>query len=122
MERLTELRMLREQRAALKLREDKIVEELAAEYAEQLKGMTGTVTVDGIKFGVPKTVKWDQAKLADLWLTIEKAGKDPFDYMNVTRDVPENRYKNWPSDIREAFEPARTVKTGKVTIKLEDEE
>ena len=122
MERLTELRMLREQRAALKLREDKIVEELAAEYAEQLKGMTGTVTVDGIKFGVPKTVKWDQAKLADLWLTIEQAGKNPLDYMNVTRDVPENRYKIWPSDIREAFEPARTVKTGKVTIKLEDEE
>ena len=120
MEMLDKLRQVRQQIKDLKDEETRIVETIAAQYADKLTGVTGTVNLDGIKFHVSKIVKWDQAKLADLWIDIEGAGQDPYDYMSVTRDVSEARYKAWPSDVREAFEPARTVSTGKVTIKLED--
>lgn len=117
---LDKLRDIRQQIKDLKDQEIMIIETLAVQYAEKLTGQTGTVNIDGIKFHIPKNVKWDQAKLAEVWLDIEAAGQDPFEYMSVTRDVSEARYKAWPADIRAAFEPARTVNTGKVTIKLED--
>jgi hypothetical protein len=119
-EALAKLKELREQKAELAKAEKQIVEQLALKYADQLAGQYGTVYIDGIKFSVPKQVKWDQEKLAAMWEKISLTNEDPFEYMTVERHVPESRYKAWPEFIKEQFEPARTVTTGNVTIKLED--
>ncbi|ABK43807.1 conserved hypothetical protein [Magnetococcus marinus MC-1] len=67
---------------------------------------------------LPKCPHWDQKRLSDLFDRIRKAGEDPNEYMDVDYKVPETKFKAWPSQIRSAFEGARTVKAGKPTFKL----
>nr|CRH06068.1 Conserved protein of unknown function [Candidatus Magnetococcus massalia] len=67
---------------------------------------------------LPKRPSWDQKRLADLFDRIRKAGEDPNEYLEVAYKVPESKFKAWPSQIRSAFEGARTVKPGKPTFKL----
>ncbi|MGN7871651.1 hypothetical protein [Paracoccus sp. 22332] len=38
--------------------------------------------------------------------------------MDITLSVPERKYTAWPTDIRQEFEPARTVRTGKPKFRL----
>ncbi|MBF0589164.1 MAG: hypothetical protein HQL53_08555 [Magnetococcales bacterium] len=68
---------------------------------------------------VPKRPNWDQKQLAEIANRIKAAGDDPAEYMETTYKVPENRFKAWPSSIRETFLPARTLKVGKTTFKIE---
>jgi hypothetical protein len=83
---------------------------------------TGTVRFqDGeveIVADLPKKVEWDQSRLADLAEQIRAGGEDPADYLEVSFKVPERAYAAWPERIRRAFEPARTVRTGKPTYRL----
>jgi hypothetical protein len=78
---------------------------------------TGTHTrVDGdyeIKITVPKRTEWDQAQTAKAVETIKGWGQNPADYVDTKLSVSESRYKAWPPAIRDLFEPARTVKSGK---------
>ncbi|ABK45153.1 hypothetical protein Mmc1_2657 [Magnetococcus marinus MC-1] len=82
----------------------------------------GTVRfIDGdvqVTAELPKRPHWDQKRLSDLFDRIRKAGEDPQEYMDVDYKVPESKFKAWPSQIRSAFEGARTVKAGKPTFKL----
>ncbi|ABK45413.1 hypothetical protein Mmc1_2922 [Magnetococcus marinus MC-1] len=82
----------------------------------------GTVRfIDGdvqVTAELPKRPHWDQKRLSDLFDRISKAGEDPNEYMDVDYKVPESKFKAWPSQIRSAFEGARTVKAGKPTFKL----
>jgi inorganic triphosphatase YgiF len=67
-----------------------------------------------IKVTIPKRVDWDQAKLDAAVKTIrEEWQADPAEYVDFKVSVQERRYDAWPSAIRDLFEPARTVKTGK---------
>ena len=83
---------------------------------------TGTVRFqDGvveIVVDLPKRVDWDQPRLTTLSEQIRAGGEDPSEYVEVSFKVSERAYAAWPERIRLAFEPARTVRTGKPTFKL----
>ena len=83
---------------------------------------TGTVRFsDGaviIVADLPKKVEWDQGRLAALVETSRASGEDPTQYIEIRLEVSERAYGAWPDAIRRAFEPARTLKTGKPTFRL----
>jgi hypothetical protein len=68
---------------------------------------------------LPKKVEWDQKRLAALIAMIRAEGDDPADYISTEFKVSERAYNAWPARIRDAFQPARTAKVGKMTIQLE---
>lgn len=67
---------------------------------------------------LPKKVDWDQTLIAGVVERIRAAGDDPNQYVDIAIKVPERKYTAWPENIRAAFAPARTVKTGKQTFRL----
>lgn len=83
---------------------------------------TGTVRFeqDGVTVvaDLPKRVEWDQALIAGVVERIRAAGDDPAQYVDIAIKVPERKYTAWPENIRAAFAPARTVKTGKPSFVL----
>ncbi len=83
---------------------------------------TGTVRLrDGsveVAIDLPKKVEWDQPRLAALAEQIRAGGEDPGQYVEVSFKVSERAYIAWPERIRSAFEPARTVRTGRATYRL----
>jgi hypothetical protein len=83
---------------------------------------TGTVRFqDGsveIAAELPKRVEWDQRRLAALAEQIRAGGEDPSEYLEVSFKVSERAYTAWPERVRKAFEPARTVRTGKPVYRL----
>jgi hypothetical protein len=83
---------------------------------------TGTVRFqDGtveVVVDLPKRVDWDQPRLATLAEQIRAGGEDPGQYVEVSFKVSERAYTAWPDRIRAAFEPARTVRTGKPSYRL----
>jgi hypothetical protein len=83
---------------------------------------TGTVRLqDGpvtVVAELPKRVDWDQTMLANLVERIRADGADPAEYVDIAFSVPERKYTAWPKDIRQEFEPARTVRTGKPKFRL----
>lgn len=94
----------------------------AAEARRACGKDTGTVRiVDGdftVVADLPKRVEWDQAKLAAMVERIRAAGEDPAEYVEISFKVPERAYVAWPEEIRQGFEPARTVKTGTLKVEL----
>lgn len=97
-------------------------DERAREARAALAKDTGTVRfTDGaitIVADLPKKVEWDQGKLAALVETIRASGENPTEYVEISISVSERAYGAWPDVIRRAFEPARTLKTGKPTFRL----
>lgn len=94
-----------------------------AQDARRAEGKdTGTVRLqDGpvtVVAEILKRVDWDQAMLAGLVERIRTDGADPTEYVDVSFSVPERKYTAWPTDIRQEFEPARTVRTGKPKFRL----
>jgi hypothetical protein len=83
---------------------------------------TGTVRFDHdgvtVVADLPKKVDWDQTLIAAVVERIRAAGDDPSQYVDIAIKVPERKYGAWPDNIRAAFVPARTVKTGKQTFRL----
>lgn len=84
---------------------------------------TGTVRFDDgavtVIADLPKRVDWDQTRLAQLVERIRAAGDDPAEYVEISFKVAERKYSAWPEGIRQNFEPARTVRTGTLKVKLE---
>ncbi|QDZ01485.1 hypothetical protein FQ775_14460 [Nitratireductor mangrovi] len=108
---------------------DWIAGAIALKYGEQAQAArraegkdTGTIRLqDGpvtVVADLPKRVDWDQAMLAGLVERIRADGADPADYVDFAFSVPERKYTAWPTDIRQEFEPARTVRTGKPKFRL----
>ncbi|MBF0341027.1 MAG: hypothetical protein HQL95_08720 [Magnetococcales bacterium] len=62
--------------------------------------------------------KWNQQMLSEIVDRIVAAGDSPKDYVTITYDVPESRYKSWPTSIRQVFEPARTVRFSRPSFTL----
>lgn len=92
----------------------------AAYATKEDKFGTANVEADGVSFKVftPKVVVWDQSKLRDIYDTIKRSNDNPDDYIKVSYEVSEAKYKAWPQLIRESFEDARTTKEGKVKIEV----
>lgn len=84
---------------------------------------TGTVRfdVDGhtVIADLPKKVEYDQRKLKEAVEALRKWGENPEDYVSLEVKVAEAKYTAWPPAVRQLFEPARTLKAGKSTYKLE---
>lgn len=103
---------------------------IALRYAEQAAGLrrqqgkdTGTVRFEDrdvtVVADLPKKVEWDQQQIAALVKRIRDNGEDPADYVEISFKVPERNYTAWPEPIRQAFAPARTVRTGKPSFRLD---
>jgi hypothetical protein len=96
--------------------------------ADELRRLQGKDTgaasfVDGglkVTVTLPKTVKWDNDRLAELAAKMKDCGDDPAQYLKLTYGVDERRYKEWPDTIQAAFLPARTVTTGKPKIEIKE--
>lgn len=94
-----------------------------AQEARRTEGKdTGTIRLqDGavtVIADMPKKVDWNQSALAAMVERIRTDGADPAEYVDVAFSVPERKYSAWPAHIREAFEPARTVRSGKPKFRL----
>jgi len=125
---------LLQQEAAAALKTAKIVVDwidgaIALRFADHVQALrreagkdTGTVRFDRdgvtVVADLPKKVDWDQTLIAGVVERIRAAGDDPNQYVDVAIKVPERKYTAWPENIRAAFAPARTVKTGKQTFRL----
>ena len=99
-------------------------------YAEQERAVRaeagkdfGTVRFnDGlvrITVDTPKRVSWDQKQLAAIAERIAASGERVQKYVDIEFSVPESRFNNWPTSLREQFEAARTVKPGKAIYALD---
>jgi hypothetical protein len=108
---------------------DLIDQALDIKYAEKARALrltegkdTGIVHFDEgpirISVDLPKKTEWDQQLLADIARRIAAAGDEPSQYIDVSYRVSETRYLAWPDHLRNQFQPARTVKTGKATYRL----
>ena len=84
---------------------------------------TGTVRFSDDGFTVvadlPKRTEYDQRKLKEAVEALRKWGENPEDYVSLEVKVAEAKYTAWPPAVRQLFEPARTLKAGKPTYKLE---
>jgi hypothetical protein len=102
---------------------------LALKYAERAQALrlaagkgTGTVRFEEDGFVVtadlPKRTEYDQRKLKAAVETLRRWGENPDHYVAIEIKVSEAKYNAWPPAIRNLFEPARTVKTGKPSYPL----
>jgi hypothetical protein len=95
----------------------------AQQLRQQSGKTTGTVRFEEEGFVVvadlPKRPEYDQAKLKEAVEALRKWGEDPEHYVGIEIKVAESKYTAWPPGIQQLFEPARTVKTGKPSYKLE---
>lgn len=68
-----------------------------------------------------KKVVWDQPALVALEKEIRDGGGDPSVYIVTKTEltVREATYAAWPQAVRDAFAPARTVKPGKPSFRIE---
>lgn len=96
--------------------------EIDAQLSDKDYG-AGTATVSSeafkVKVTVPKRVKWDNNKLAEVEQYLVQRGEDPREYIEVKRSVSENAYNNWPCALKTMFIDARTVETSSPAIKIE---
>lgn len=125
---------LKEKRAALAVAKaecDKAEADLQLAISDNIKGAYkekgepfGTVEVFPglLKCITPKKVTWDQDALRELAEAIDAAGDEVEEYIKVSYDVSETKYNAWPEEIRESFEPARTVAPGKIRFEIVGEE
>jgi hypothetical protein len=119
-----------EAKAILKAQDDRLHAALVLRYgpkateARRIEGKdTGRVRVPDGDFVVladlPKRIDWNQTALRTAMDTIRSWGEDPADYITVQMEVSETKLGAWPSAIRTAFDPARTVRVGKPTFVIE---
>ncbi|MBF0436495.1 MAG: Arc family DNA-binding protein [Magnetococcales bacterium] len=103
---------------------------LAKKYGERAESIrhemgkpTGVIRFEDGEFTIvtdlPKKPEWDQEKLASIVEEILRDGADPTHYVKTIFKVSEDGYKNWPPHIQKAFMPARTLKVGRPTYKIE---
>lgn len=93
-----------------------ILEHCQPEIARQLEGKeygAGTAHVQcgefNLRVTLAKKVKWNQEKLASIYEAIRAGNEDPADYLKISYEVAEAKFKNWPRSLQEQFEGARTV-------------
>ncbi|WP_298219968.1 hypothetical protein [Halothiobacillus sp.] len=102
---------------------------LYLKYAERTHALrlaagkdTGVVHFDDghvrITADLPKKIEWDQKRLADIARRIVASGDDSSQYVEITYRVSETKFGTWPESLKGAFEPARTIKTGKPGFRL----
>ena len=66
-----------------------------------------------------KKVDWNQEKLKDVVSAIRKHGDNPDEYVESSYRISETKYTSWPEHIKNIFKPARLLKTGAETFKIQ---
>ncbi len=66
-----------------------------------------------------KKVEWNQDRLKDVVSAIRKHGDNPDEYVESSYRIPETKYTSWPEHIKNIFKPARILKTGAETFKIQ---
>ncbi len=66
-----------------------------------------------------KKVDWDQEKLKNVVSAIRKHGDNPDEYVESSYRISETKYTSWPEHIKNIFKPARVLKTGAETFKIQ---
>lgn len=117
-ERFDLLRQVEQIKARLEGLDDQIFEQVQDRVKPQ--GST-TIKENGHKIvvSIPMRTTWDEDKLRSIADNIRQHGDDPEQYIQYKPTVPESKFKAWPEAIRKVFEPARTIKPGKRSIKVE---
>ena len=86
--------------------------------------VTGTIHFNDGNFKVTsiiaKKVDWDQLKLKEAISQIKEHGDNVEEYVTATYKVSETKFTAWPEHIKKFFRPARVLKTGKETFKIEE--
>lgn len=87
-------------------------------------GTTGTQRFEDqdfdVVFNVPKNVSWDQDALAAAVVKLrDDWGEKPEEYVDTKLSISEAAWKAWPNAIKKLFADARTVKPGRMTVKIE---
>ncbi len=84
---------------------------------------TGTVNfTDGdykITSVLAKKVEWNQDRLKDVVTAIRRHGDNPDEYVETSYKISETKYTAWPEHIKNIFKPARLLKTGAETFKIQ---
>ena len=84
---------------------------------------TGTVHfTDGdfkITSVLTKKVEWNQDRLKDVVSAIRKHGDNPKEYVDTSYKISETKYTAWPEHIKNIFRPARVLKSGAETFKIQ---
>ena len=84
---------------------------------------TGTVHFTDGDFKVTsvltKKVEWNQDRLKDVVSAIRKHGDNPDEYVESSYKISETKYTAWPEHIKNMFKPARLLKTGAESCKIQ---
>jgi len=110
-------------KSAIKSELDLIIAKDAAENLKNNDYGCGTFNLETdrykIKTVVSKKVKWDEGMLLGIEETIKEAGQNPRDFIKQKLSVSETSYKTFPDNIKEVFEPARSVEPSAPKITIE---
>lgn len=111
---------------ALRRQLDRVLE---AAYGERVRRAcaeagqgVGLVDIDAgeacLRVEIVEQVVWDQSQLAAMAARIAKGGECVDAYLDITYDIPETRWSQWPSTLRDSFARARLVTPGRPTYRL----
>ncbi len=67
---------------------------------------------------IAERVMWDQTQLAAMAARIAKGGERVEAYLDITYDIPETRWSQWPPTLRDSFARARLVTPGPPMYRL----
>jgi hypothetical protein len=97
-------------------------QERAAQVRSSQAKSTGTVRFTQEEFTVvadlAKKVEYDQVQLKQAVTELRRRGEDPEDYVVIEINVPESNWHQFAPGVKQLFENARTVKTGRQSFKL----
>ena len=82
----------------------------------------GFVDIDAgevcLRVEIAEQVAWDQTQLAAMAARIAKGGECVEAYLDITYDIPETRWSQWPPTLRDSFARARLATPGRPTYRL----
>jgi hypothetical protein len=82
----------------------------------------GLVHIDAgevrLRVEIAEQVTWDQTQLAAMAARIANGGERVEAYLDITYDIPETRWSQWPSTLRDSFARARLATPGPPTYRL----
>ncbi len=82
----------------------------------------GLVDVDAgevrLRVEFAEQVVWDQTQLAAMAARIAKGGERVETYLDITYEIPEARWSQWPSTLRDSFARARLATPSRPKYRL----
>ncbi|WP_062262388.1 hypothetical protein [Endozoicomonas arenosclerae] len=94
----------------------------ASQIRSELQQDFGTISFDDegtrVLVDLPREVSWDQSQLKAIAQRIQEQGEDPSEFLDIEYSVSQEKFDQWPQEIRRSFEPALQIKQGRCTYKL----